>query len=87
MKGIIIIALVLLAGCTTFSSLEQLEQEALRSGDWSAVEQRERIIARSQFRAGAHCPSETVNFCNSTGGGTYCECVEPTVIRSFFDGR
>jgi hypothetical protein len=27
-------------------SMEQLEQEALLSGDWSAVERRERLIAR-----------------------------------------
>ena len=85
MKGIIILALVLLAGCTGFTPLEQLEDEAILTGDWSLVEKRERTIARSQMRLGTQCQGDKISFCQSTGGGNYCECVEPRVIRSFLD--
>ena len=85
MKGIIILALVLLAGCGTFTPLEQLENEALLTGDWSAVEQRERIIAKSQFWTKPQCQGEKINFCHTNGAGTYCECVESNVIRSLLE--
>jgi hypothetical protein len=87
MKGIIILALVLMAGCGTFTPLEQLEEAALLTGDWSAVEQRERIMARSQFWAGPQCQGEQIHFCHTSGASTNCECVEPRVARSFVDGR
>ena len=85
MKGIIILALALLAGCTSYTPLKQLEDEAMLSGDWSLVEKRERTIARSQMRLGTQCPGDKIRFCQSTGGGNYCECVESRVIRSLFD--
>ena len=87
MKGIIILALALLAGCTSYTPLKQLEDEAMLSGDWSLVEKRERIIARSQKRLGPQCQDDEISFCHTTGGGTYCECVESRDIRSFFDER
>ena len=45
-KGIMILALLFAAGCSAYVPLEQLEAEALVTGDWSKVEQRERTIAR-----------------------------------------
>ena len=87
MKGIIILALALLAGCTSYTPLEQLEDEAMLSGDWSLVEKRERTIAWSQRRLGTQCPGDEIRFCQSAGGGNYCECVEPGIIRSFYDVR
>ena len=87
MKGITILLLVLLAGCGTFIPLEQLEQQALLTGDWSAVEQRERMIARSDFWSSPKCQGEQINFCHSSGANTYCECVESKVVRSLFDDR
>ena len=87
MKGIIILALVLMAGCGTFTPLEQLEEEALLTGDWSAVEQRERIIARSQFWTSSQCQGDQIQFCHTSGASTYCECVERRVVRSFLGDR
>ena len=46
MRGIIVAALLILGGCSGYQTLEQLEDEALVSGDWSAVEKREELIAR-----------------------------------------
>ena len=54
MKGMALLVLVLLGGCGTYTSLEQLEATAMLTGDWSEVEKRERIIARRNLRAGTH---------------------------------
>jgi len=86
MKGIIILSLVLLAGCGTYTPLEQLEANALASGDWSAVEQRERLKARRKSSSGIECPSDMVGFCQTSASGRRCECVEHRVVRSFLDG-
>ena len=83
MKGIIIFTLILLAGCTSVTSLEQLEAEALTTGDWSAVEKRERVIARRNSHTGIHCPSGTIAYCESIGTKKDCSCVESNRIRAF----
>ena len=87
MKGIIILSLVLLAGCGTYTPLEQLEANALVSGDWSAVEQRERITARRNSGSGMQCPSDMIDFCVSAASGTRCQCVQPRVLKSLFEDR
>jgi hypothetical protein len=87
MKGIIILAFVFLAGCGTYTPLEQLEREALVSGDWSLVEQRERIISRANARPGAHCPDGTLNYCESRFGEKRCQCVSMRVVRSTLVGN
>lgn len=82
MKGIIVIALVLLSGCGSFTTLEQLEAEALITGDWSAVEQRERIIERRKQRAGIQCPPGSVAICESFAGENRCSCVGQDVFNT-----
>ncbi len=86
MKGILILALVLLAGCGTYTPLEQLEANALVSGDWSAVEQRERLISRRQASHGPQCQNNEFSLCQGTGRNAICECAELRVLRSFLDG-
>ncbi|MCH8060728.1 MAG: hypothetical protein IIA11_09750 [Proteobacteria bacterium] len=46
MKLVSIIALCLLVGCTSRPTLEELEAEALITGDWTEVENRERMDKR-----------------------------------------
>ena len=87
MKGIIILSLVLLAGCGTYTPLEQLEANALVSGDWSAVEQRERLRARRKSSSGIQCASDMIEFCTTAASGVRCQCVEARVLRSLFDDR
>ncbi len=61
MKGIAISGLLLLlGGCASFASLEELEAQAMLTGDWSAVERRERIIARREAQDAVQCPSGAV---------------------------
>jgi hypothetical protein len=87
MKGIAILLLVLLAGCGTYTPMEQLEADAFQSGDWSLVEQRERINARRDARRGPQCPDNMVSYCVSRFGQTNCQCVSSKVLRSALTGR
>jgi len=84
-KGIMILALTLLAGCAGYISLEQLESQALLTGDWSAVEKRERMIARRNMYSNMQCPPGTIGYCETYVSPSRCSCVDSKVIRSFFE--
>ena len=75
MKGIIVLALILLTGCAGIVPMEQLEAEALITGDWSAVERRERIVARRNLRSFLQCPPGTIGYCEIGFGSNSCSCV------------
>ena len=84
-KGLVtVLALLLVAGCSSFVSMEQLEAEAILTGDWSAVESRERIIHRRNLRAGLQCPPGSIGYCELDYGQANCTCVEAEIIRSMF---
>lgn len=87
MKGIIIFAFVFLAGCGTYTPLEQLEREAFLSGDWSLVEQRERMVSRRDARRGTQCPDNMTNYCVNNFGKTTCQCVSSKILRSALLGN
>ena len=55
-KGIIMLALILLTGCAGYTPLKQLEAQALLSGDWSFVEKRERMETRRNLQSNMQCP-------------------------------
>ena len=80
------VCLVLLAGCTTYTPLEQLEAEALISGDWSLVEKREQRIARQKARRGDFCPDGSVAYCEISFGERSCQCVNAKALRSALVG-
>ena len=83
MKGMAILGLLfILSGCSSIASLEELEQEAMLTGDWSAVERRERIIARRKARDGLQCPPGSVALCVSSGVANNCSCVSATAVHS-----
>ena len=63
-------------------SLEQLERQAFLTGDWSAVEQRERLIARREARKGVQCPSGQVSYCEKRGALSRCGCVDHEELSS-----
>ena len=74
MRGIVIIfAICVLAGCSTGPTLQQLEAEALITGDWSLVEQREARIARRK-QPGIACPSGSVGYCKVFMSDMQCTC-------------
>ena len=84
MKAMIIVILLLLAGCSSYVPLEQLESEALMSGDWSRVEQRERMIARRNSRSFMNCPPGTMGYCQRGGVQEKCGCVDRDIMRQAF---
>ena len=83
MKGMAILGLlVFLGGCASITPLEELERQAMLTGDWSAVERRERIIAKRAARNGPKCPPGAVALCVDNVGGDRCSCVGATAIHS-----
>ena len=88
MKGIVISGLlVFLGGCASFASLEELEAQAMLTGDWSAVERRERIIARREAQEAVQCPQGAVAVCTDGIGRSRCSCVRASAIHSLISGR
>lgn len=83
-KGILVLAVLLLSGCSGMVPLEELEARALRTGDWTEVEKRERIIARRRLRTGIACPSGMLSYCDRSYGADECRCLDNTVINAFF---
>jgi hypothetical protein len=88
MRGIVIIfALCVLAGCSTGPTLEQLEAEALVTGDWSRVEQREARLARHKQRSGISCPPGTIGYCKAFMSDMECECVSQQSVYMMLNRR
>ncbi len=80
MKMTSLIVLCFLAGCATKPSLEQLEDEAMVSGDWSAVEKRERSSNRLGSVIEQSCPHGHALICVKNGLREECECVDSRTI-------
>lgn len=85
MKGIIILMLALLVGCAEVTTLEDLELAAMQSGDWSAVERRERAVARRAQRSRTDCPSGSIPVCEQRPGETRCHCTSQDDVRAIFE--
>ncbi len=81
-KVLAFLAALLLTGCGSMPSLEQLEDQALLSGDWSAVEKRERLIARRIANRGPQCPVGMVAFCEKRGVQKRCGCVDTDEMQA-----
>ena len=83
MKGMAILGLlVFLGGCGSMTPLEELEKQAMLTGDWSAVERRERIIAKRAARSGPKCPRGAVALCVDGAGRNKCSCVGAAAIHT-----
>jgi len=76
MKGSVLVALCVLAGCVTGPTMEELEAQAFVTGDWSLVEKREQHILRRQQREGISCPVGYVAVCIEDLGSQRCSCVD-----------
>lgn len=72
-----VLLVFLLGGCFSVPSLQQLEDQALVSGDWSDVEKRERVIARRLARQGPKCETGSLRLCRDYGVNDRCVCVKP----------
>jgi hypothetical protein len=61
--------------------MEELERKAFLTGDWSAVEARERMRLRQSMRRGLQCPSGYMGYCEVDFGSERCSCVERDAVR------
>ena len=79
MRTILILVLLALGGCGTVHTLEELESEALETGDWSKVKAKEERIAR---RKGVQCPDGLLAWCEvPIGTKKECQCITPAQAR------
>ena len=84
---VLVLTALLVTGCGTYMSMEQLEQQALLTGDWTAVEKRERTVLRRKLRHGNVCPAGQVAVCESFASVDRCTCVESSSLRTVLAGR
>lgn len=81
MKVLLLLSALVLSGCGTFVTMDELEHQATLTGDWSAVERRERFIARHRVNQGPQCGSGQTNYCESYVGSMKCRCVGSSALR------
>ncbi len=67
MRLILSLLVLFLAACTAQPSLEELEKEAMFSGNWTAVEQREQAEQRRREKAESNCSTGQTTFCVKKG--------------------
>lgn len=87
MKNLSAVVLFLLVGCSVGPTMEELESQALLTGDWSRVEKRERTLVRRQLRAGIQCPNGYIGYCVDQIVAKRCTCLERDALRFVLSGR
>ena len=88
MRVLLLLGVCLLTvGCGHVATLEELEQQALVTGDWSAVEERERIIARREARRAKTCPSDYMAYCETMMAKKKCTCINKDLMVGLLYGR
>jgi hypothetical protein len=83
----VLFVLCFLGGCTSYSTLEELEEKALVTGDWSAVERRERTLARYDAKYGPQCGAGMAKYCELYLGEDRCVCVKRDSMRKILARR
>lgn len=84
--GIVVLGLAL-AACAPQQSLEELEMQAMLTGDWGQVEKRERSMRRKAQRLAEEnmvCPDGMVSVCEARFGDDRCSCIDRQVMREIF---
>jgi len=83
MKFLLLFALVLaiLSGCARWQTLEELEDEAINTGDWVAVEAREEIVKKDLESRAPGCLDGLNKYCVEEQTGIECYCIAETIIR------
>ncbi len=68
-------------------TLEQLEEQAFLTGDWSAVEKRERLIAKRDSMRGPKCPAGMMAYCERRMGQKRCGCISDAEVKALLSWR
>lgn len=74
MKQVCLLAVLALFGCTSQPTSEELESEALETGDWSGVDERERMTERMKVAPKPKCPEHLMLLCIKDGEHEECFC-------------
>ena len=74
-KFAILITLVIVGGCAPRPTLEQLEDEAAISGEWTTVEKREELIKKRLESTAPGCPVGQRKKCIEEQSGIECYCL------------
>ena len=74
--------LLLVAGCASRPTMEELEKEAQATGDWTAVQQR-RAMDRKMGRVDPNqvCAAGYALLCEQKGEREECACVSSNTLR------
>lgn len=75
MRSVVLLTVFVIAGCSSSPTLHELEEHALHSGDWSAVEERENALARRNGSQEEKCPSGYSKVCREFGMKSECRCI------------
>ena len=82
MKFVGIMALCFLVGCSARPTLEELEAEALATGEWAAVEKRELMDKKwGVVQTESMCRGDKVEVCRTKSAQEVCACVSPHDLR------
>lgn len=77
-----LVVLVGLAACASRPTVEELEDEALATGDWSAVEEREQMDRKmGRYIPDEECPNGEALYCEKKGEREECNCVSSQLLR------
>ncbi len=87
MKVMLLLGVFFLVGCVSMPTLEELEEQAFLTGDWSAVEKRERLIAKRDSMRGPKCPAGTMAYCEGRMGQKRCGCISDAELRALLSWR
>ena len=87
MKVLLLLGAFFLTGCMSMPTLEQLEEQAFLTGDWTAVEKREKIIAKRERIQGPQCPAGMMAYCEVRLGQKRCGCVSNAEMRALLSWR
>lgn len=74
----LLVVLMVLAGCAARPSLQELEEEALATGDWSRMERRIEMDRKMGMIDGVEkCDNGYVLHCQAKGEREVCGCISP----------
>ena len=76
MKFLFLYTLMILVGCSARPTLEQLEAEANKTGNWTAVERREELILKRLESTAPGCPVGMSKRCFQDRIGVQCFCMK-----------
>ena len=77
MKYISLLVLIALVGCASPPTTDELEIDAVKTGDWSAVDDRERMYEKMRVTPKLKCPEHLMLLCYKDGGHEECFCQSP----------